>query len=149
MSARGEKARQLFAGSYNCAQAVLGAFCEEDGLDAQTAFRLATGFGGGARCGDVCGAVSGAILAIGLKCGFYIENDMKQKAYCYQKTDEFIQKFKDLYGSVLCRDLLGVDIRTSADRAKPEAKVAVNAICPGVVETAARVLEGMGFESGQ
>ena len=59
MSAREEKAKELFAKSYNCAQSVLGAFYEDEGLDNKTAFRIANGFGGGLRCGEVCGAVTG------------------------------------------------------------------------------------------
>ena len=143
MSAREDKARDLFAKGYNCAQAVLGAFCEEAGLDIQTAFRLANGFGGGVRCGEVCGAVTGAIMAIGLKCGFYIENDMEQKAYCNQKAYDFVEAFRAENGSILCRGLLGADIFSPADHAKPEAKAAFQAICPGVVTAAVRIVESM------
>jgi len=145
MSEKEEMARDLFAKGYNCAQAVLGAFCEEARLDLPTALKLANGFGGGVRCGEVCGAVSGAILAIGLKCGFYIENDREQKAYCNQKAYEFVEKFKEANGSILCRDLLGVDIRSPADHAKPEAKEAFPAICPGLVVMAARLLDSMDY----
>jgi C_GCAxxG_C_C family probable redox protein len=67
MSVREARALKLFSdgNKYNCAQAVLGAFCEESGLDINIAFKLANGFGGGIRCGETCGAVSGAVMAIG------------------------------------------------------------------------------------
>ena len=147
MSQREEKAVELFANGYNCAQAVIGVLCEGSELDRNIAFKLANGFGGGVRCGEICGAVSGAILAIGLKCGFYIEQDLAQKAYCNMKTYEFMEKFREENGSILCRDLLGVDIRCPDDHTTPSAKEAHKAICPKLVAVAVRVFESMDFES--
>ena len=143
---REEKAVQYFANGYNCAQAVLGAFCEEAGLDRSTAFKLANGFGGGVRCGEVCGAVTGAVMAIGLQCGFHVEKDFAQKGYCNQKTFEFMEKFKEANSSVLCRDLLGVDIRHPEDHNAPAAQEAHKALCPKLVASAVRILESMEFE---
>jgi len=143
-----EKARELFAKGYNCAQATLSAFCAEEGLDAASAFRLASGFGGGVRYGELCGAVSGAIMAIGLKCGFFIEGDFDQKAYCNGKTIEFLEEFRKANGSILCRDLLGIDIRRADDHNTPEAKEAHKEKCPPLVASAVRLLEGMEFDGG-
>ena len=143
---REEDAVAFFANGYNCAQAVLGAFCEEAGLGLGTALKLANGFGGGVRCGEICGAVSGAVMAIGLKCGFYIEKDFEQKGYCNRKSFEFMEKFKEANGSVLCRDLLGVDIRRPDDHNAPCAQEAHQTICPKLVAGAVRVLESMEFE---
>ena len=147
MSPREEEAIELFANGYNCAQAVIGVFCEENGLDRNTAFKLANGFGGGVRCGEICGAVSGAILVIGLKCGFYIEKDFAKKFYCNDKTYEFMEKFREEHGSIICRDLLGVDIRCPNDHTTPSAKEAHKAICPKLVATAVRIFESMDFEN--
>ena len=146
MSIKEEKARELFAKGYNCAQAVLGVLCEEDGLDTKTAFKLANGFGGGIRCGEMCGAVTGAVMAVGLKCGFYIKNDLKQKSYCNRKSFEFIENFKEENGSALCRDLLGVDIRTPDDHNKQGVPELHKKICPGLVASAVRIFERMEFE---
>ena len=143
MSIREEKAKELFANGYNCAQSVIGVLCEDGGLDKATAFRLANGFGGGVRCGEVCGAVSGAIMAIGLKCGFHKEKDFKQKSYCNEKSYEFIEKFKNEHGSILCRDLLNVDIQCPDDFRKPEAQEVFRVICPKLVATAVRLFENM------
>ena len=142
---REEKAVKLFANGYNCAQAVLGAFCEKDGLDINTAFKLANGFGGGVRCGEICGAVSGAAMAIGLKCGFFIEKDFKQKGYCNKKTFEFMEKFKEENGSFICRDLLGIDIRCPDDHNTPVSKEAHKTVCPKLVACAVKILESMEF----
>ena len=146
MTIREEAALGLFENGYNCCQAVIGAFCEEAGLELNTALRLANGFGGGVRCGDICGVVSGAVMAIGLKCGFYIEGDLEQKAYCNKKAYEFIEKFKEANGSVTCRELLGVDIRSPKDHATPQGKQA-HKICPCLVVSAVNLLESMTFET--
>ena len=148
MSTREEKAIELFSGGngYNCAQAVIGVFCEENGLDLNTGFKLANGFGGGIRSGEVCGAVSGAIMAIGLKCGFFVEKDFEQKRFCYKKTDEFIKMFKSENGSILCRDLLGADIRSPDDFKNPEIRELFKTVCPKAIGTAVRIVENMEFE---
>ena len=140
---REEMARDLFAKNFNCAQAVFAAFCEESGLDAKIALKIANGFGGGIRCGEVCGAVSGAIMAIGLKCGYHVENDLQQKNYCNAKSYEFIEKFIEANGSILCRDLLCIDIRRPEDHNDPVARAAHKAICPDLVASAVKVLENM------
>ena len=140
------KAVEYFSNGYNCAQAVLGAFCEEGGLDLSTAFKMTNGFGGGVRCGEVCGAVTGAVMAVGLKCGFSAEGDFKQKGYCNKKSYEFIEKFTKENGSILCRNLLGADIRSPEDHNRPEAQAAHKTVCPKLVASAARILEGMDFE---
>ena len=146
MSTKKEQATTLFANGYNCAQAVIGVFAEENGLDKNTALKLANGFGGGLRHGEVCGAVSGAILAIGLRCGFCVEQDFSQKAYCNEKTIEFINRFREKHGSILCRDLLGIDIRCPIDHTTPEARAAHKAVCGELVASAVAVYESMTFE---
>jgi len=140
-----EKAAEMFSNGYNCAQAVLGVFCEEAGLDKKTALKLANGFGGGVRCGEVCGGVSGAVMAIGLKCGFHVEKDMEQKSYCNRISYEFIERFREANGSTLCRELLGVDIRHPDDFTLPDAQEAHTTKCPELVASAVRILEGMDF----
>ena len=140
---REEIAVECFNNGYNCAQSVFGAFSEEFGLDKATALRIANGFGGGVRCGEVCGAVSGAIMAIGLKCGFFIEKDFDQKAYCNNKAFEFIERFKEVNGSMICRDILGIDIRSPEDFTTTEAQKIFTAACPKIVASAVRVLESM------
>ena len=146
MSIRAEKAEELFANGYNCSQSVIGVFSEENGLEVKTAMKLANGFGGGLRCGEVCGAVTGAIMAIGLKCGFHTEGDFKQKGYCNAKSYEFIEEFKEEFGSIHCRDLLGADIQCPDDFRKPEAQKMFKQICPKLVKSAVNIVEQMEFE---
>jgi len=146
MMTREERAVEFFNNNYNCAQAVLGVYCEDMGLDLSTALKLASGFGGGVRCGELCGAVSGAVMAIGLKCGFHIEKDFKQKGYCNKKSYEFIEKFRETHSSVLCRDLLDIDIRCPDDHTTQTAQESHKTICPKMVASAVRVLESMTWE---
>jgi C_GCAxxG_C_C family probable redox protein len=141
-----EKAAELFAGGYNCAQSVLGAFCSEVGLDDRTALKITAGFGGGLSCGEICGAVSGAVMFIGLKCGFYDANDLSRKSYCSGKTSEFIKKFKEANGSLICRDLLSSKAPGPGGNGAPPAQKSRKAICTGLVECAAGLLESMEFE---
>jgi C_GCAxxG_C_C family probable redox protein len=145
MSEKVENAKRLFANGYNCAQSVLGAFCDDYGLDKKTALKLSNGLGGGIRNGEVCGAVSGAVLAIGLKYGFYIEKDIEQKNLCNKKAIDFVNAFRKENGAILCRELLGVDIRAPEDFLTAEAKDAVKNVCSNMVASAVRILEDMDF----
>ena len=143
MSIQEDKSRELFANGFNCAQAVLGAFCEGDGLDMETAMKLSTGFGGGARCGEICGAVSGAIMVIGLKYGVYGDKLLERNTQCRAMSYEFIKAFKEAHNFIICRELLGVDIRTPEDHNSAQAMESYRKVCPELVASAVRILENM------
>lgn len=148
MSVKEERAVELFRTGgygYSCSQSVLGAFCEDNGLDLATALKLACAFGGGAlRYKGMCGAISGAIMVIGLKCGHYIKGDMEAKKFCHAKTQEFIDKFKEKNGSIICCDLLGVGRDVEID---PKDFPALrDSVCPALVRSAVQILENMNFE---
>jgi len=114
MSEKSEKAKELFKSGYNCSQSVLGVFCEEFGLDFETAMKIASSFGGGmGRMREVCGTVSGMFMAAGLAFSKG-ENTPSAKAEQYKIVQELAQKFKDKNGSIICRELLqGVETSTS------------------------------------
>lgn len=96
----GEKAVALFATGFNCAQSVFCAFAEDFGMDAETAAKVSSGLGGGVgRLREVCGAVTGATLAIGMKFG-------PDKTAVYGRVQEFAAAFKAETGSIVCRELL-------------------------------------------
>jgi len=146
MQAKEEKAVELYMDGYNCAQSVLGAYCEELGLDLETALKTACGFGGGGmKYKNTCGAVSGAFMVIGLKCGQYIKGDAAAKGHCYKKIQEFSDKFKEKQGTVICGELLkidkNIDIETEIERIKPLFKT----ICPEFVKSAVQILENIEF----
>ena len=142
-----QAAKDLFAGGYNCAQAVLGVFCAENGLDSENALKLASGFGGGMRCGETCGAVSGALMVLGLRCGFAAQGDMDQKAVCNKASYDFIKRFKAENGAMRCRELLRSDIQCPEDHTKPGIPERHKTICPKLIASAVRILEEMAREA--
>ena len=114
MSEKTEKAKELFKQGYNCSQAVLGVFCEELGLDFETAMKIASSFGGGmGRMREVCGTVSGMFMAAGL--AFATASDSAvEKGEHYKRIQELARRFKEKNGSIICRELLqGVESSTS------------------------------------
>lgn len=117
-----EKATELHESGCNCCQAVLGSCCEKFGMEQEMAYRVGAFFGGGMRKGEVCGAVTGALMALGLKYGD--ENNRKS-----MKSHEFLKAFKEQYGSILCRELI-------PDEGKKKD------LCPVLIEYCAEYLEG-------
>lgn len=127
---------KLFAG-FNCAQSVLYACCDLLQFDKDLALRLATGFGGGiAREGQICGAVSGGVLAISLRYGRG-ESDGKSKVEeTYTKTREFIDRFKERHGNVNCRELIQCDLQTTEGKKYFKENDLLRTTCADLVKTA-------------
>lgn len=95
---------------YNCAQAVACSFCREFGVDEETMFRIAEGFGFGMGMMDMCGAVTGMFMAIGLDNSIGDPGKGKiTKADTYKKVKEYAQRFREKNGSFYCRELKGVE----------------------------------------
>ncbi len=111
MSVKSEKAKELFKQGYNCSQSVLGVFCEELGMDFETAIKISSSFGGGmGRMREVCGTVSGMFMAAGL--AFCTSEN--NKAEQYKIVQELAKRFKEKNGSIICRELLqGIESSTS------------------------------------
>ena len=115
---KGEEARCLFCDGCNCAQAVFTAFCDETGLDKETALKLSSSFGGGmGRLREVCGAVSGMFMVAGMLKGYSDITDTTKKAGHYRLIQEMAKEFEDEFGSIVCRELL--DLRKKHDDPKP------------------------------
>lgn len=140
---KAEKALELFANNFNCSQAVLTAFAPDLGLDEKLALMLGTQFGGGARNGEMCGAVSGALMVLGLKYGHFESENNEQKSRAYAIATEFTKRFRELNGSIVCRDLLGYDLTKPEDSACIREKNLFRTICPEMIRSAVEVLEGV------
>ena len=132
----------------NCSQAVCSTYAEDLGLDNVTALRLAAGFGAGmAYTGQTCGAVTGAIMVIGLKYGKLDDNLPKEAAFAraketiYAKVQEFERRFCELHGTVRCEELLGYAISDPAELAKVREAGFFKERCPAFVRDAAAILE--------
>lgn len=109
---KAEKAKALFLQGYNCSQSVVGAWCEDLGLDLETALKISSGFGAGmGRMREVCGAVTGAFMILGLKYGNTEGGNSKAKGENYKLIQDFTAKYKAVNGrdTIICRELLGLD----------------------------------------
>ena len=143
MSARKDVAVEKFLAGYNCAQAVLYAFSDELGLDQNTALKLACGLGAGmARKQEVCGAVSGGILALGLKHGRGEGQDRTVTEQTYGKVRELMSQFESQHGSCLCRSLLqGCDLNTPAGQQYFKQNDLLHKTCQRCVASVVETLE--------
>ena len=102
-----EKAAQLFLQGYNCAQAMMVAYCDVTGLTPDFAARMASSFGGGmGRMREVCGAVSGMLMVAGLLYGYEIPGDDVSKKAHYHLVQHLAGKFREEAGSIVCREIL-------------------------------------------
>lgn len=101
---RKDKAIEIFKEGYNCSQAVVMAFEDVVGIDRNTLSRMAVGLGGGVgRMREVCGAVTGMAMVLGLVFG---NEDADSKNTVYPYVQEACAKFKEANGSIVCRELL-------------------------------------------
>ena len=108
---RKEEAESRFRDRFNCAQSVFSVFAPALGLDVESALRIASPFGSGMAYQDeVCGAVTGAIMVIGLMHGMSSEKDLEAKEKAYSLTKEFATRFKEKHGSLKCTELIGLNL---------------------------------------
>ena len=141
-----EEAEAIFRGAFNCAQAVFTAFAPELGLERELALRVAGGFGGGiGRMGDVCGAVTGAVLVLGLKYGKYQPEDNAARDKTYALVQEFARQFRERHTHLACRDLLGCDISQPGGSEYARQNKLFDR-CRDYVRDAVDIVEGMASE---
>jgi C_GCAxxG_C_C family probable redox protein len=139
-----ERAESLFLGGFNCSQSVLQAVAPRLGLPQAVAARLASPFGAGiAFQGQQCGAVSGALLAIGLRYGNQSAEDKTSKELAYVRSQEFIARFTARRQTTLCRELLGIDLSQPGEYERARQEGVFDEICPGFVREAAEILSAM------
>ena len=137
-----DEALSCFKKTFSCSQAVFSTYATEMGLDRETALRDAGAFGGGmARMGDTCGAVTGAFMLIGLKCGQIRADDGTTKEKTYQLVHEFVEKFKERNRSIVCKELLGVHPGTPEGSQAFKEKDLKNTVCVKLVRDAAEIVE--------
>ena len=159
----GKLAKEYFMKGYNCSQAVLLAFSDKTGLDEKTAAKIASSFGGGmGRMREVCGAFSGMLLVFGLLHGYVATDETAKddKKVQYERVQELAKRFREEFGSIICRELLTGTAKTQikagerADNEQISAMLSDSAVpterteayykkrpCPELVEEGARILE--------
>ncbi len=141
---REERARENFLKGYNCAQAVLLAFEDKLGLDidTETLARLASPFGGGmGRMREVCGAVSGMLMADGFLRGYSAAEATDEKTETYARVQRLAARFREECGSIICRDILEGAVDTAPTPSVRTPEFYKKRPCAEYVALAAKILE--------
>jgi C_GCAxxG_C_C family probable redox protein len=137
-----ERAAILFRDGFNCSQAVFAALAPGLGLQQEIALRVAGPFGGGtARMGLICGAASGALMALGLKYSQTKAKDQETKERTYALAREYLERFKARNGAILCRDLLGYEVGIPEQLQIVKDKGLFDSLCPRLVVAAVEIAE--------
>jgi C_GCAxxG_C_C family probable redox protein len=148
-----EEAKECFSGNCNCCQSIILTDGPQYGLEKDVGICLGTGFAGGiSRHGDVCGAVSGSVMVIGLANGMTSENDrlangmtsendLKGRERTYELVNEFIKRFKEKNEYINCRELLDCNLSTPEGLKQAREKGLFSTQCPKFVQNAAEILE--------
>ena len=133
----------MFLKGYNCAQSILYAFSGEFDLADETALKISSGLGAGmGRKGEVCGAVTGGILVLGMRHGWVANDDRTAKETTYFKIQELMNQFALKHGSYICRDLLnGCDLTTEEGQRFFQENDYLTKICNKCVQSVVEILE--------
>jgi C_GCAxxG_C_C family probable redox protein len=142
MPDREQLAVDKFVEGYNCAQSVVFAFCDECGLGEDAALKVSCGFGAGmGRKQEVCGAVAGGIMILGLRRGRGPRDGRSVTEALYPMTREFMDAFAVRNGSYLCRDLLsGCDLTSEEGQHRFKEHGLLEKVCKQCVRSAAELL---------
>jgi len=139
---RADDAAALFTAGYSCSQAVCTAFAEDFGIDRATALRLSCGFGGGmAHTGNTCGAITGALMVIGMKYGRTEVGDLAAKEKTYTLANAFITEFLRREHATGCTDLIGLDLSDPKNIITARENGLFRSKCMRYVRDAAEILE--------
>lgn len=138
----GARASEIF-GEYYCAEAVLQALAEHQGIESDVIPKIASGFCSGfARTCGPCGAVTGAVMGLGLALGRSKPSDTdeskKEMVRCYVLSQELINVFTERFGSSNCLELTGCDLMTPEGQKKFQDEKVIDR-CAVFVEEAARM----------
>jgi C_GCAxxG_C_C family probable redox protein len=142
MGEKVEAAVACFREGFSCSQAILATYGDDFGLPRETALRAAAALGAGmGRLGEVCGAVAGALIVIGLKHGHTEATDKETKEKNYALVRDFSDRFRSRNGALCCRELLGCDLTTAEGVEEARQKGLFAERCPCFVRDAAEILE--------
>lgn len=141
---RSEKAKELFLSGYNCAQSVMLSFADDLKFSKELAQKVAAGFGGGmGKRQETCGAVTGAIMVLGLLRGEEVNNNEELKTTAYSAVKDLVHDFVAIYKTTNCRDLTGCDLNTPEGAAKFREEKIMENTCAGCVEKAVQIIENL------
>jgi C_GCAxxG_C_C family probable redox protein len=136
-----DRAEALFREGFSCSQAVLMAFAPGLGMNETQAALVASAFGGGmARLGWTCGALTGALMALGLHAGHTDAQDAATKDDLYARAQALVARFEVRHGATACRQLVAADMRDAAERQAASDRGVFKTLCPQLVRTAASLV---------
>ena len=139
---RSERAKELFLSGYNCAQSVLLSFADDLKFSKELAQKMAAGFGGGmGKTQETCGAVTGAIMVLGMMKGEEVNNNDELKSRTYGAVQDLTSQFVAAYKSTKCRDLIGCDLNTPEGAEKFKEEKIMETLCAPCVEKAVQIVE--------
>jgi C_GCAxxG_C_C family probable redox protein len=142
MGKTADTAEKRFIEGYSCSQSVFSAFAEAEGIDLELALGISTSFGAGmARLGDTCGAVTGGLMALGLKFPRLAAEDEEAKEKNYRLVHEFVERFNERFEHGMCRDLLGFDPGSPEASQRFADEPELMKRCAGFVREAAEIIE--------
>jgi C_GCAxxG_C_C family probable redox protein len=137
-----ERAVSAFKEGFLCSQAITSTYGTKFGLERENALRIASGFGGGmGRLGETCGAVTGAIMVIGLASGWVSAGDGDAKEQTFTLIRKLVDEFTARNGTVRCKDLIDCDISTTEGLELARRQDVFMTRCPKFVQDAAEILE--------
>lgn len=140
-------ARKYFLSGYNCAQSVFLTYSKKYGFDNETALKLSSSFGGGmGRMREVCGAVSAMFMIAGLEKGYTNNNNDEEKAQHYKLIQNLANKFKEKNGTIICRELLGLDIDNNPIPSKRTSQYYQDRPCEEIIADACNLIDSVIFE---
>jgi C_GCAxxG_C_C family probable redox protein len=139
--AKVDRAESLFREGFSCSQSVLMAFAPGLGMEERQAALVASAFGGGmARHGWTCGALTGALMALGLHGGHTSAQDNATKDALYARVQAMVARFEERHGSTACRQLTGANMLDPAERQAATDRGVFTTLCPQLVRTAATLV---------
>ena len=137
-----ESAVSCYDKGFTCSQAVLSTYAGHFGLDTELALKVSCAFGGGmARMANICGAVTGAFMVIGLKHGKVKVEDKQAKIKTYGLAKDFVKRFRSRNGSIACKELLGLDISTLDGMKIARDKMIFKTLCPNFIKDATEIID--------
>ena len=137
-----QTAAERFTSGYRCSEAIMTTYCERVGLSRDQAMKIGCAFGGGmGSCGEMCGAVTAAVVILGLKYGRTDKNDGESRAAADSRVRTFLEKFKEKHKRLRCNELIGYDRSTPEGHEIAAAAGVFKTLCPGFVKDAALILE--------
>ena len=137
-----QKAVDAFLEGANCSQAILTTYGPDYNLSTLDCLKISNGFGGGMRRAEVCGAVTGALMVLGLHYGPKDETDVSREVID-AKVADLTSRFEAKCGSFICRDLLGCDLSTPEGKSHIAENDLFKTVCPDMVRVAAEILEDL------